>query len=404
MEQQKDNIARTLNTFSLSCLLRQQTFLLPVALLWYQMNGLTSADFIFFQGVFILVGLFLEVPCGYLADVFSKKYIIFTSFSLFLIRCLLWLSFRGVGIVVLGELLVVMSRCMFQGIYDSYIYEYLKERDKTDKLVKYCGLVNCCLNVGSGSASLVCALIYPKYCLQTLLVMEVVVTTTSLILMAMMPKTKNTAVKLPLNQHWGQIKQTFVNTLSNTSIRPYLFLTAIFASSTYVFIWNFQPIMRQTNVNVAMFGAVYFCNFFFRSATSYTSEWLRQRISLKFLISFIIFYILSAFLGLALSAAASVPAITLMTIFFICIGIGFQLLFHIITISQIQKYTVSTNRATASSVNNLFSQGLSGLILMSFKFLFTKMTFAQIYLLYMFVYVIILGIYFSYFRKRHNFF
>lgn len=396
----QNNIAKTLNLFGFSCLLRQQTFLLPVVLLWYQLNGLSDADFIFFQGFFILLGLFFEVPCGYLADTFSKKYVLLTSFSLFLARSLLWLTFRGTGIIIVGEIMVVLSRCMFQGIYDSYVYEYLQKQNQSDKIVKYCGLVNFCLNVGTGSASLVCSLVYPRYCLQTLLILEIITTSVALLIMSAMPKTSSGSNKLPIKQHLQQIKQTFVSTLTNKNIRPYLFLTAIFASSTYVFIWNFQPIMKATNVPVIFFGYVYFCNFLFRALTSYTSAWLKQKINYKILVRLLVVYIVSAFGALALSASLNLPFATLTTIFFICIGIGFQLLFHILTISEIQKHSLSQGRATASSVNNLFSQGLSGLILMSFKFLFNKMSFSEIYLLYLGIFIALLCAYFVYFRAK----
>ena len=42
-------------------------------LLFYQQNGLTIADFVLFQGIFQLTGILFEIPCGYIADVISKK-------------------------------------------------------------------------------------------------------------------------------------------------------------------------------------------------------------------------------------------------------------------------------------------------------------------------------------------
>ncbi|MBR1840556.1 MAG: hypothetical protein IJ778_00310 [Alphaproteobacteria bacterium] len=77
---------KILQLFGISCLIRQQTYLLPVTLLWYQYNGLTASDFVFIQGIFILFGIFSEVPSGYLADIFSKKHILLCSCSLFLLR------------------------------------------------------------------------------------------------------------------------------------------------------------------------------------------------------------------------------------------------------------------------------------------------------------------------------
>lgn len=62
-----------LNRLDLACFLRSQLYLAPVLLLFYQQNGLTIADFVLFQGIFQLTGILFEIPCGYIADVISKK-------------------------------------------------------------------------------------------------------------------------------------------------------------------------------------------------------------------------------------------------------------------------------------------------------------------------------------------
>ena len=376
-----------LHIFGTSCMLRQQTFLLPVTLLWYQHNGLTVADFVFFQGLFILFGLFSEVPSGYLADIFSKKHILLCSFFLFLIRCLLWLNFTGVYIIIAGEILVVLSRSLFQGIYDSYIYEYLEQRKETDKIVRYYGIINCYLNIGTGSASLLSSLIYPTYALQVLLTLELITTCTALALMFIVPNIPNKRTRKPLKNHFTDMFSTVKKTLTDQRINHLIVISAIFASSTYIYIWNFQPIMKATDVAVRLFGCVYFCNFFFRALAGYMSDYIQRKVTYKRLAFIVITHIFIAFTGLALAEYFKISYLTLGIIFLICIGIGAQLSFNILTIATIQKIASANVRATTSSSYNLVAQGVAGVMLSSFKFLVKYLTFTEIYLLYLGLYI-----------------
>ena len=392
-----------LHIFGTSCMLRQQTFLLPVTLLWYQFNGLTAADFVFFQGIFILLGLFSEVPSGYLADIFSKKHILLCSFSLFLIRCLLWLNFTGVYVIIAGEILVVLSRSLFQGIYDSYIYEYLEKNKETDKMVKYYGIVNCYVNVGTGSASLLSSLIYPTYALQVLLTLELITTCTSLILMSVVPNIPNKRHRKSLKNHFTDMCATVQKTLTDQRINHFIVISAIFASSTYIYIWNFQPIMKATDVAVRLFGCVYFCNFFFRALAGYLSDYIQRIVTYKRLAFIVIAHIFIAFLGLALAEYFKISYLTLGVIFLICIGIGAQLSFNILTVATIQKIASAEVRATTSSSYNLVAQGIAGIMLSSFKFLVKYLSFTEIYLLYLGIYIIIgISIYFWKFADKHT--
>lgn len=67
-----------------ACFLRSQLYLAPVLLLFYQQNGLTIADFVLFQGIFQLTGILFEIPCGYIADVISKKKVLVLAFVCFI--------------------------------------------------------------------------------------------------------------------------------------------------------------------------------------------------------------------------------------------------------------------------------------------------------------------------------
>ena len=143
-----------LKRLDLACFLRSQLYLAPVLLLFYQQNGLTIADFVLFQGIFQLTGI-----CGYIADVISKKKVLVLAFVCFFLRAALWLSLSGMYIILLGELFNALSRAFLSGVYDSYIYDYLKSENKTKRMLKECGRTNFAMSSGAMFAAVFSAVL-----------------------------------------------------------------------------------------------------------------------------------------------------------------------------------------------------------------------------------------------------
>ena len=69
-----------------------------------------------------------------------------------------------------------------------------------------------------------------------------------------------------------------------------------------------------------------------------------------------------------LSFYFKLPYVACISLFFVCIGIGFQLAFAIANINHIHNFALEETRATISSVNNMLQQTISGLSLIAFKF------------------------------------
>ena len=124
-------------SLNISILCRSQ-LLLPILFLFYQQSGLTAGDFFLFEGISSFISLLLLIPSGYIADFFSKKYILLLSFLLLLIKSFLWIFFHGYFIILLGTILNNVSKSLYFAAADSYIYEYLSynKREK-EMLNKY---------------------------------------------------------------------------------------------------------------------------------------------------------------------------------------------------------------------------------------------------------------------------
>lgn len=358
-----------LKKLDLACFLRSQLYLAPILLLFYQQNGLTIADFVMFQGIFQLTGILFEIPCGYIADTLSKKKVLILAFSCFFLRAALWLSFSGIYIVLLGELFNALSRAFLSGVYDSYIYDYLKSKNKTNRMLKECGRTNFAMSSGAMFAAIFSAVLYKYYGTVILLSLEFILTLISIILLTTLPNPPSAKPHgITLKQKFIEIRDTSITTIKNKNINLYILYSALLFSTTSLFCWCFQPLLKMSSAPVFMFSFVYVINHGLRAGFSFYVNKLKKFFGFNRLLVVTTFLCLYSFACMILSFYFKLPYVSTLSLIFVCIGIGFQLAFAIANISHIHNHALEETRATISSVNNMLQQTISGLSLILFKF------------------------------------
>lgn len=358
-----------LKKLDIACFLRSQLYLAPVLLLFYQQNGLTIADFVMFQGIFQLTGIVFEVPCGYIADLVSKKKVLILAFVCFFLRAALWLSFSGVYIVLLGELFNALSRAFLSGVYDSYIYDYLKDKNKTTRMLKECGRTNFAMSGGAMFAAIFSAVLYNHFGTVILLFLELVLTLMSILLLTSLPNPPSAKPRgKTIKQKFIEIKETAIATLANKNINLYIIFSALLFSTTSLFCWCFQPLLKMSSAPVFMFSFVYVINHALRAGFSYYVNQLKKLFGFNRLLVITTFLCLYSFACMILGFYFKIPNLAVISLIFVCIGIGFQLAFAIANINHIHNFAIEETRATISSVNNMLQQTISGVSLILFKF------------------------------------
>jgi MFS family permease len=338
-------------------------------LLFYQQNGLSIADFVLFQGIFQLTGIVFEIPCGYIADLFSKKKVLILAFFFFFLRAVVWLSFSGIFIVFLGELFNALSRAFLSGVYDSYIFDFLKEKKKTNRMLKECGRTNFAMSFGAMFAAIFSAVLYKYFGTVILLSLELILTLWSIILLFSLPDPPSAKTHaLTLKQKIVEIKATAVFTLHNPNINLYILYSALLFSTTSLFCWCFQPLLRLSDAPVLLFSLVYVINHALRAGFSFYVNRLKRFFGFNRLLAVTTFLCLYSFGCMILGFHFHDAAISSICLFFVCIGIGFQLAFALANTSHIHTYAKEETRATISSVSNMLQQTISGISLICFKF------------------------------------
>lgn len=390
--------ANPLRIFNFSTFLQTQILMLPVLLLFYQENGLTAGDYFLFQGIFSITALLFEIPSGYLGDIFPRRNMLIFSFSMFLLRLILW-SFLVAGfplfkanaywIILAGEILYSLSKASYAGVADGYIYDYLKSHNKTNRMLQRYGKMNFCMSVGTAIASFLGPILYEKYAFSVLIVFEIVLNISAIALLFLLPKVP--AARKRIKGLKAKYKELFViskNALSNQKIKYYMFYSGMLAGTTMVFVWSFQPLMKTAGIPVVLFGVIYAINHGCRALAGILLPKTIGFFSLKTLgkVTFALFVL--SFLFCAAVVRFQSPILGFVLLTFICIVIGFQWSFTLGNISRIHANVSSEERSTVSSVNNMISRSIAGILLILFKFLLDDVSLQNSFFVYLGIFLI----------------
>ena len=155
----------------------------------------------------------------------------------------------------------------------------------------------------------------------------------------------------------------FCELIKNKNINLYILYSALLFSTTSLFCWCFQPLLKMSSAPVFMFSFVYVINHGLRAGFSFYVNKLKKFFGFNRLLVVTTFLCLYSFACMILSFYFKMPNISTLSLIFVCIGIGFQLAFAIANISHIHNHALEETRATISSVNNMLQQTISGLSL-----------------------------------------
>ena len=387
-----------LRVFNFSTFLQTQILMLPVLLFFYQENGLTAGDFFLFQGIFSITALLFEIPSGYLGDIFPRRNMLVFSFSMFLLRLVLWsvlvagfepFKANAYWIILAGEVLYSLSKASYAGVADGYIYDYLKSQNKTNRMLQRYGKMNFCMSIGTAIASFIGPILYKRYGFPVLITIEIILNVSAIGLLFLLPKVPSARKRIKgLKAKYKELFTISKNALKNEKIKYFMFYSGMLAGTTMVFVWSFQPLMKTAGIPVVLFGVIYAINHGCRALAGILLPKTIEFLPLKTLgkVTFVLFAV--SFLFCAAVVRFQSPVLGFILLTFICIVIGFQLSFTMANISRLHSYVGSEERSTVASVNNMISRSIAGILLILFKFLLDDISLQNSFFVYLSIFLI----------------
>ncbi|MDD3741012.1 MAG: MFS transporter [Bacteroidales bacterium] len=131
------------NIFALYVIKTAKWFMLfmPIIVLFYQENGLSLRDVLTLQAVYSIAVIALEIPSGYLADVWGRKNTIILGAILGTIGFLIYSFTSGFYEFLIAELVLGVAQSFISGSDSALLYDSLKNENKEKYFIKYEGRV-----------------------------------------------------------------------------------------------------------------------------------------------------------------------------------------------------------------------------------------------------------------------
>ena len=338
---------------SIANALNNALFFLPVVMLFYGHKGLGMGDFFLIQGIFSLSVFVLEIPTGYIGDLFSRKNTLIIGTIIWIIGYLIWIFGDGFWAVLGGELTFAVALSLISGTVEAYLYDLLKKRHKEGIFHKKYAKMEMLSNLTLTIATLTGAFIYqfmgatvPLWLSIFLLVIELII----LSLLPDVPESKRTVADN--KSKWQDILDISKYATKHPEIKWLMLFPAIYGTLTLVLMWGLQSVMIAKALPIFVFSLVMGLNAFARTFWSGVSGKILEKINLSGIIKLESFLIIIASVGACLSEYAPTWAVYICLILMV-FGSSSVVLSKMSTAVLINHRIKSDERATILSVNSM---------------------------------------------------
>ncbi len=225
---------------------------MPVVVLFYQDNGMGMYDIFLLKAVYSLSIVALEIPSGWMADVWGRKKTLILGSLLGSAGFLMYSFSYGFWAFVAAEIILGIGHSFVSGADSAMLYESLKSDGKSDKYVKHEGRITSAGNFAEAIAGIAAGFLAalslrtPFYAQFFVAAMAVPAALTL----------KEPVIHFATHTHSikkmaGDIREALVK---HTDLRISILLSAITGAATLAFAWLVQPFFKQIGLPVEFFG------------------------------------------------------------------------------------------------------------------------------------------------------
>ncbi len=329
-------------------IIQRMAFFMPLMVLFWQENGLSLTEIMVLQSICSVVMVFLEIPSGYFADVFSRKSsLIISAMSLLFSVIIYSFSYSFVGFLV-AELFWAVAGAFASGADAALVYDSLKEVGREREYKKIWGSINFWGFLSVAFGGIVGGWLGSIELRWTLYAM---IPTFALLLPFSL------ALKEP-KRHKAIIKKGYITELlkalksvfsKNVKLRGIIIYSAVIFIFNQAGLWFYQPYMKSAGLALVYFG---FASLTFNLVAALSSRYayfIEKKLSTKSI--FILLPLLTAISSLLFGN------------FLLQIGFVFAFLQQFVRgvrgpifIDYINKLVPSKNRATILSVESFIGR------------------------------------------------
>jgi MFS family permease len=345
-------------------------FILPVVVIVYQYKGLSVGDFFLVQGIFATAAFALEIPTGYIGDLFSRKKVICIAMGIYFIGYVVLFAFHGFWCVIVAEMLWGLTLALLSGTTEAYLYDVLKAKGEESTYMQVQSKVSSYECVGTCIATFTGGIIYNYFGADLIILLEVIFIFIGFCMVLFLPDLPDSKrIVEEGTSKWQDIMQISKNAVNQPYIKWMMLFPACFGTVTLVMFWSLQPLMEHNEVPVALFGIFIGLNQFFRIVSVRFLPKLFECMKMKHFT--VLIFVFLSFGSVLIVTLPEINNLYLTYAILLILGviISSQVGLGVVSKTMINHKIESDERATVLSVGSMIAKVLNAAVMVAVKIL-----------------------------------
>lgn len=246
------NLSKNVPLISLRSLFAMFLVTMPVIVPYWRSLGLSMHEILEIQAIFGLAVAVLEVPTGYIADIFGRKLSVVLGSFISGVGFTILLFADSYWSLVTFEVVLALACTLVSGAEDAILYESIPEGVSRKKVI---GSFRSLGLIGEVLAALLAGILV-AYSFQAVLWAQVVASWIPFLVSLFLVEPPRPAVER--GSHIAEIRDVLVKVILRDPLTRLVFINFVFAGlSSFCVVWLLQEFWRQAQVPVSYFGVMW---------------------------------------------------------------------------------------------------------------------------------------------------
>lgn len=318
------------------------SLVMPIIVLFYGEQGLGLQDVFILKSIYSVAAVALEIPSGYLADVWGRKKCLIVGCCFFFAGYLCY-SFTATFVAFMcAELMLGVGQTLVNGADSALLYDTTVHYNKEKQYLRYEGQITMIGNFAEAFAGIIGGLL-AVYSLRLPFYGQAIIAFTG-IPAAFALKEFNLKEQLqhPIKEIFQIIRYSLVE---NRRLSYNIFFSGIIGAATLTLAWFVQPVLMHLDTPTAYYGVIWTVLNLTVGVAALCSDRFEQWMGMNKMYAFILVMIIGGYVMLAFHL--TYLSLLILFLFYIIRGLATPILK-----GYVNQLTLSSMRATVLSIRN----------------------------------------------------
>ena len=318
------------------------TLVMPIIVLFYTECGISVADVFVLKSAYSIAMLALDIPAGYLADVWGRRRCLIVGCMACFIGSLVYTGAATFPFFLLAEILLGAGQSLVSGADSALLYDTTLHHRRADDYLKYEGRVTMIGNFSEAIAGIFGGLLaaaslrFPFYAQAVVAFIGIP---------AALALTEHAAPVRSRNSFAALLKIIRYSLFENRALCCNIMFSGVIGAATLTMAWFVQPFLIELDTPTSWFGVIWTVLNLTVGIAALCSDKLDRLLGTHRMYAFILLFIAGGYVALSFSLTTAGLAILLL--FYIVRGFATPILK-----GYINQITFSEMRATVLSIRN----------------------------------------------------